>query len=192
MTVPGKSAACGLERVIAAEEPPAGAGPASDREPVTVCPCDVVLGEREKLLRVGGVTVSAAVCVTPLPTAERVTVADAATLLVVTVKVALVCPEAMVTLAGVVATAVLALERLTASPPGPAGLVRVAVPVALLPPMTVEGETDSPHRCFLQMQWSTTLSLPKTPSWPAKACRLLGGSIKAICHYTHLFCPCQS
>ena len=67
------------------------------------------------------------------------TVVCTATAVVETLKVAVVCPAATVTLDGTEATTALLLERLTDSPPGPAGLVRVRVPVALLPPMTPAG-----------------------------------------------------
>jgi len=58
-----------------------------------------------------------------------VTGVDAATLLVLTVKVALVAPAATVTLAGTVAAAVLSLIRETAAPP--VGLARSASPCRL-------------------------------------------------------------
>ena len=68
-----------------------------------------------------------------------VTVLDAATALVLTVKVALVVPARMVTLAGTVAAAVLLLERVTDAPPAGAGPLSVTVPVEELPPVTLAG-----------------------------------------------------
>lgn len=57
-----------------------------------------------------------------------------------TVKVAELAPEAMLTLAGTVAD-VLEDDKATTTPAGPAGPLRVAVPVAEFPPMTVVGLT---------------------------------------------------
>ena len=51
------------------------------------------------------------------------------TLLVVTVKVALLDPAGTFTLGGTVAAAVLSLDRATAKPPDGAAAVRVTVPV---------------------------------------------------------------
>ena len=61
------------------------------------------------------------------------------TLLVETVKVALVDPAGTVTLAGTVAAAVLLLDNETARPPDGAAEVRVMVPVAELPPTKAVG-----------------------------------------------------
>ena len=68
-----------------------------------------------------------------------VTGVEAPTALVVMVKVALVAPAATATLAGTVATAVLALDSVTTAPPAGAALVRVAVPCAAFPPTTLVG-----------------------------------------------------
>ena len=57
---------------------------------------------------------------------------------VATVKLALVCPAATVTLAGTVAAALL-LDNVTAMPPVGAAAVSVTVPVELAPPVTVLG-----------------------------------------------------
>jgi hypothetical protein len=57
---------------------------------------------------------------------------------VATVKLAVVCPAATVTLAGTVAAALL-LDSVTTVPPLGATAVRVTVPVELAPPVTVLG-----------------------------------------------------
>ena len=64
---------------------------------------------------------------------------EAVTLLVVTVKVALLAPAATVTLAGTVAAAVLSLIRETAAPPLGAGPLNVTAPVEGNPPVTLAG-----------------------------------------------------
>ena len=71
---------------------------------------------------------------------------DAATALVVTVNGALVAPAGTVTLAGTVAAAVLSLDSETCAPPAGAGPSSVAVPVELLPPVTVVGLSASEER----------------------------------------------
>src|ERR1700681_3059219 len=61
------------------------------------------------------------------------------TALVLTMKVAAVAPAAIVTLAGVVATAVLSLDRLTTAPPVGAAPLNITVPVDDVPPVTPVG-----------------------------------------------------
>jgi hypothetical protein len=61
------------------------------------------------------------------------------TLCVFTVKLALVCPAATVTLEGTVATDVLPLWSVTTAPPEGAAALRVTVPVELFPPLTLVG-----------------------------------------------------
>ena len=76
-----------------------------------------------------------------------VTEVDAATALVVTVKVALVPPAGTVTLEGTLATAVLLLESVTWAPPAGAGPLRVTVPVEdCKPPITLVGFSASDER----------------------------------------------
>jgi|SRR6266851_1568621 hypothetical protein len=68
------------------------------------------------------------------------TVVEAATALVLTVKVALVAPAATITLDGVLAADVLLLESVTTAPPEGAAPLRVTVPVEdCTPPTTFVG-----------------------------------------------------
>ena len=67
------------------------------------------------------------------------TCVDAPTAIVVTVNVAVVLPAVTVTLAGTVATLVLALDNATTAPPAGAACVSVTVPVEVLPPTNVVG-----------------------------------------------------
>ena len=64
---------------------------------------------------------------------------DAATALVLIVKVALLFPAGTVTLEGTLAAAVLLLESATCAPPAGAVPLNVTVPVEEFPPVTVAG-----------------------------------------------------
>ena len=68
-----------------------------------------------------------------------------ATGVVLTGKVAVVCPAATVTLAATVA-APLSLDNATTAPPAGAALPKVTVPVEALPPVTVDGLTETADR----------------------------------------------
>ena len=72
--------------------------------------------------------------------------AEVATVLVVIVKIALVAPAGMVTLAGTVATAVLLLESEMTAPPLGAGALSVTAPVEGDPPVTLVGFSVSEAR----------------------------------------------
>src|SRR6266850_1425537 len=132
--------------------PPAGAGPLSVTVPVEDCPPPTTLaGFRVSAARVGGgggaaVTVSEAALLTPPYDAEIVTAVDRATLLVLTVNVALVAPAGIATLEGTLAATVLLLESVICAPPAGAGPLSVTVPVEEFPPMTLVGFSASEER----------------------------------------------
>src|SRR2546430_1664460 len=131
--------------------PPAGAGPFNVTVPVELpveaLPPVTVVGVTPGEGRRTGCGVTGALArggargVVDVPVAE----VDAPTALVVTVNVPLVAPTGTVTLAGTVA-AVLSLDSVTCAPPAGAGPSSVAVPVELLPPVTVVGFTPSEER----------------------------------------------
>jgi hypothetical protein len=85
-----------------------------------------------------GVTVRVADFVVPLSLADTVTDVEAVTVVVVTVKVAVVAPAGTVTLAGSDAAALLS-DNVTTVPAEGAGPVKVTVPVEEVPPVTLEG-----------------------------------------------------
>lgn len=70
---------------------------------------------------------------------------DAATALVAMLKLALVAPDATVTLAGTTAAGLL-LESVACAPPAGAGPLSVTVPAAAVPPVTLAGLTVSDER----------------------------------------------
>jgi len=78
--------------------------------------------------------------------AEIVAEVEKRTMDVFTVKVALVAPAGMVTLASTVATAVLLLERETRAPPVGAGPLSLTLPVEGDPPLTLVGFSVSEVR----------------------------------------------
>ena len=131
--------------------PPDGAGPLKVTVPVEEFPPVTLAGLIVKEVRVGrgggaGVTVSEADRVAPPKAPEILTVVDAATVLVLTVNIALVAPAATVTLAGTLAAAVLLLDRVTCAPPVGAGPLSVTVPVDEFPPITLVGFSESEER----------------------------------------------
>jgi hypothetical protein len=89
---------------------------------------------------------------------------------VATVKLALVCPAATVTLAGTIAAALL-LDNVTTVPPVGAAAVSVTVPVELAPPLTVlglsateegTGVTDCPLPLYTFSSAADVQGLPPT------------------------------
>ena len=87
---------------------------------------------------VAGFIVSVAVRDCPLKDAVMVVVADEDTVVVLTVKLALVAPAGIVTLLGTVTDGALELDKLTVVGVEPAALI-VTVPCEELPPATVVG-----------------------------------------------------
>jgi hypothetical protein len=106
--------------------------------PVDDVPTGTVVGFNVSDANEATDTVRLVVLVVPY-TAVIVTEVEDATPLVVIVKVALLEPPTMGTLAGTCAAEVLLLCRVTTAPPAGAAPVRVTVPVELFPPTTEDG-----------------------------------------------------
>ncbi len=116
-----------------------------------------------------GFTVTVAVRVTPLKTAEIATGVDAATDAVEAANVAFVAPPATVTLGGTCTAAALALDRAITAPPAGAAAVSVTVPVAAVPPVTAEGlnaiaESDAAAAADCGVNRRTDENRPNTPA----------------------------
>jgi len=99
-----------------------------------------VVGDKETVEIDAGLMVRFPLTVVEPTVAEIDAVVDVPTGVVVTVKVAVVAPEATVTVAGTVALELLEV-RATLTPPAPAAVFKVTVPVDVFPPTTVEGES---------------------------------------------------
>jgi len=82
---------------------------------------------------------------------------DVLTELVVAVKVALLAPAAMLTLAGTVAAAVLLLERVTTAPEDGAAALSVTVPWEVLPPTTLIGFSEREDSVAVELVIASTL-----------------------------------
>jgi len=82
---------------------------------------------------------------------------DVLTELVVAVKVALLAPEAMLTLAGTVAAAVLLLERVTTAPEDGAAALSVTVPWEVLLPTTLIGFSEREDSVAVELVIASTL-----------------------------------
>lgn len=141
VTVPG-AVALVVPVVMLTAIPPVGAFPLIVTLPVDELPPITDAGATVRLISAGESMVRVAVLVTLPSVPVMVEVAANATGVVVIVNVADEAPAATVTLAGVVAAALLD-ESDTTSPPVPAGPLSVTVPVELIPPITVEGATET-------------------------------------------------
>jgi len=143
VTLAGTVAAAVLLLTREMTAPPLGAAPLRVTLPIEGDPPVTLVGFSVNVVSVGpedgGVTVRAAVRVTPEYDAESVTEVEEVTASVDTWKVALLAPDGTVTVAGTVATAVLLLERDTSAPPVGAGALSVTVPVEGEPPFTLVG-----------------------------------------------------
>jgi hypothetical protein len=138
LTLAGTRAADVLLLCNVTSAPPVGARPFKVTVPVELLPPTTEVGFLVTDDSVGAATVRVLVWTTPY-VPESVTVVFAATGVVVIVKVALVAPAAIVTLAGTCAAAVLLLCRVTSAPPVGAAPFNVTVPVELFPPTTEVG-----------------------------------------------------
>ena len=139
VTLAGTVATEVLLLVSVTAAPPAGAAPFKVTVPVDEVPPLTLDGLSVTLEGIGALTVKFADLVVPLNSPEMLTVALAATGVVVIVNVALVAPAATVTLAGTVAADVLLLVSVTAAPPAGAAPFKVTVPVDEVPSVTLVG-----------------------------------------------------
>jgi len=139
VTLGGTDATTGLALVRATVKPPVGALPVSVTVPVELDPPVTEVGLRVRVESVGGFTVRVAVLLIPPAEAVITTAVWATTGIVRMVNVAVLLPDATVTLTGKVAIVGLALERVTTTPPAGAATVSVTVPVDVLPPINEVG-----------------------------------------------------
>lgn len=140
---------CAAEVLLLLSEtaaPVGGAAPFRVNVPVEAAPPVTALGFRVRDVKDATVTVRELlrVVVPSVPEIEIET--DDATPLVVIVKVALVEPAAINTLAGTCATDVLLLCKLTSFPPAGATPFKVTVPVEGFPPTTEVGDLEREER----------------------------------------------
>ena len=138
VTVAGTEATV-LDETRVIVDPPVGAIAESLTVPVAVPVPVMTAGLIVKLVSTGGLTVRFADCVTPLDVAEMVAPVAVDTAVVVTVKVAVFAPAAMVTEVGTVALVELDASEM-ARPPVGAAVPMVTVPVEDAVPTTLVGD----------------------------------------------------
>ena len=118
--------------------PLAPAGAVIVTVPVDELPPPTLVGFRVRPTRESGERMSVAACEVPFKVAVIATCVAAPTTVVLTTNVADEEPDATVTDDGTVAEE-LSLVNETTTPPDPAALVNLTVPVVLSPPITVDG-----------------------------------------------------
>jgi hypothetical protein len=137
------TAALVLLDVKVTTRPPVGAGPSSAMVPVEVSVPGTVVGDTVNPANPTEGEIVSVVVADAVPIfAVIVDVAAVVTVVVVAVKLTVDEPAGTVTVAGTVAL-VLLDERLTDTPPEPAGPVSVTVPVEGFPPTTTAGAIDT-------------------------------------------------
>jgi hypothetical protein len=140
VTLVGTVAAAVLLLVSVIVAPDAGAAAFNVTVPCDGFPPTTLLGFNvTELTNAAAATESVAGSVTPAYAPEIVEVVDVVTELVVIGNVALVAPDAIVTLAGTVAAAVLLLVSVTVIPDDGAAELTVTVPCEGFPPTTLVG-----------------------------------------------------
>jgi len=124
--------------------PPVGAAPVSVTVAVEVAPPKTELGASEIADTFGALTVNVAVEDVPLTVAVMTEVPCAVCVRLVTVKVPVLEPAAIVVVPGTVATLGVPDCRVTVRPPAGAGSLIMIVPVDVAPPTTVLGLRTRP------------------------------------------------
>ena len=163
VTDAGTVAAEGLLLISVTAIPPVGAGPFSVTVPIELSPPVTDVGFRLSEVTDRGLIARVAVLVAVPREAVIVAVTAVATEVVLIVKVALVAPAGTVTVAGVVALALLDDTLMTVPPVG-AGPPSVTVPVADRLPTNVVGETVSPVKpAELTVRVAVFVTVPSTP-----------------------------
>jgi len=141
--------------------PPSGAGPERVTIPVVDAPPPMVAGSRETEASVGGVTVRVAVPDALPIVAVIVTVVELDTPKVLISKLAVAEPDLTRTFGSTTAEALL-LARFTKRPSAGAAPVKVTVPVAFMPPVTVSGLSDTESETDgLIMSVAASVELPR-------------------------------
>lgn len=151
--------AVGSSDARATGRPDFGAGLLMVTVPVDVVPPITEVGFRDTDFIVGAVRLTAAETVEPFDVAEMLAVVGAATAAVVTVKVAVVAPPATVADEGTIAAALSEVNGMD-KPDAGAGLLRVIVPVELIPPTPEVGDSVKLFRTGPEMARAALAFVP--------------------------------